>query len=112
MFNLFYIKSVFNEFSFIVTLNLSFDGHKIFKSNLQACHSDDTASRNVSGAKAKGFLKSLEDNSTVMFLAFLLDVLVILSDISEIFQRTEATVSDILHEIELGRENLQKLKAK
>ena len=76
----------------------------------QASHLDDAASNRVSGQKAKNFLKVLEAQDCVYYLHFMLDVLTILSEVSAIFQKVDATIADILYEIECGIEHLEKLK--
>lgn len=64
----------------------------------------------MAGNKAAGLLKILECKDVVYFLHFMLDVLKVLTAVSTSFQRTEATMGDVLTEIETARESLDNMK--
>ena len=75
----------------------------------QLIESKDTG-RKTSAAKARGFLKVLLSKDGCLFAHFQLDVLNILPDVSYAFQKVDATVGDVLYEIEAAVENLLKMK--
>ena len=62
--------------------------------------------RTESAAKAKNFLKILQDKAVVLFLHFLSDVVTVLSKLSLILQTRETTVAEVVSKLEATKEIL------
>jgi len=64
----------------------------------------------VDAAKAKGILKEVESVKFVKFLHFMLDVMEIVSCLSQQFQRDDLFVSDLIPKLEIAEMRLEELK--
>ena len=77
---------------------------------LQNC--DSNVSRTEKGNKAKGFYRTAMRRDFFLMLHFVLDVLVILVEISKKFQERTTTMTEILTEIHIAAKNLEKMKTR